>query len=233
MNLFVRLITQNKLFYGLSLLLIVVTALFLSLVSRVEGFVFLNSFHTKTLNLIFNAITFLGDGVFTLLICVVVLIFFKKHSNLVFILLLAYLGSGLLAQFFKAIIHAPRPSLYFKLHNYKLYLDTFSNSRAGFNSFPSGHSSSVFALFTVLSIYCKRKWVCYSSIIIAALAGYSRIYLAHHFLIDVFVGGIIGLIFGTVSIIWFENKGTHILKRVQDKLKLTKQANFTNSNLIN
>ena len=49
----------------------------------------MNSFHTKTLNLIFNGITFLGDGVFTLLVCVVVLIFFKKHSNLVLILLLA------------------------------------------------------------------------------------------------------------------------------------------------
>jgi undecaprenyl-diphosphatase len=233
MNLFYRLIRQNKLFYSLSLLLIIITTLFLSFVSRVEGFIFLNSFHTKTLNLIFNGITFLGDGVFTLLVCVVVLIFFKKHSNLVFILLLAYLGSGLLAQFFKAIIHAPRPSLYFKIHNYKLYLDTFSNSRVGFNSFPSGHSSSVFALFTVLSIYCKRKWVCYSSIIIAALAGYSRIYLAHHFLIDVFVGGLIGLVFGTFSVMWFESKGAHLVKRIQDKFKLTKQTDFTNSNLVN
>jgi undecaprenyl-diphosphatase len=112
-------------------------------------------------------------------------------------------------------------------------LDTFSNSRVGFNSFPSGHSSSVFALFTVLSIYCKRKWVCYSSIIIAALAGYSRIYLAHHFLIDVFVGGLIGLVFGTFSVMWFESKGAHLVKRIQDKFKLTKQTDFTNSNLVN
>lgn len=233
MNSLVKLISQNKLFFSLSILLIAATTLFLIFVPRVEGFVLMNSFHTKTLNLLFNAITFLGDGVFTLVVCLVVLIFFKKHSNLVFILLIAYLGSGILAQFFKAIIHAPRPSLYFKLHNYKLYLDTFANSRVGFNSFPSGHSSSVFALFTVLSIYCKRKWVCYSSIIIAALAGYSRIYLAHHFLIDVFVGGLIGLVFGAISIIWFENKGVRIVKRFKDKLKLTKQANLSNSNLIN
>ncbi len=233
MKLFVKLIMQNKLYYGLSFLLILITAIFLSFIPRVEGFVFLNSFHTKTLNIIFNAITFFGDGIFTLLICAVVLIFFKKHSNLVFILLLAYLGSGLLAQFFKAIIYAPRPSLYFKLHKYNLYLDTFSNSRVGFNSFPSGHSSSVFALFTVLSIYCKRKWVCYSAIVLAALVGYSRIYLAHHFLIDVFVGGIIGLVFGTISIIWFDNKGVQIVKRIHDKLKFSKQANFTNSNFIN
>ena len=51
MNLFSRLIRQNKLFYSLSLLLIIITTLFLSFVSRVEGFIFLNSFHTKTLNL--------------------------------------------------------------------------------------------------------------------------------------------------------------------------------------
>lgn len=76
MNSLVKLISQNKLFFSLSILLIAATTLFLSFVPRVEGFVLMNSFHTKTLNLIFNAITFLGDGVFTLVVCLVVLIFF-------------------------------------------------------------------------------------------------------------------------------------------------------------
>ena len=192
MNLFYRLIRQNKLFYSLSLLLIIITTLFLSFVSRVEGFIFLNSFHTKTLNLIFNGITFLGDGVFTLLVCVVVLIFFKKHSNLVLILLLAYLGSGLLAQFFKAIIHAPRPSLYFKLHNYKLYLDTFSNSRVGFNSFPSGHTAAAWFMFFWFALFGKSRFWGICMALLAAGVAYSRVYLMQHFPVDITVGACIG-----------------------------------------
>lgn len=48
-----------------------------------------------------------------------------------------------------------------------------------------------------------------------------------------FVGGLIGLVFGAISIIWFENKGVRIVKRFKDKLKLAKQADLSNSNLIN
>jgi undecaprenyl-diphosphatase len=112
-------------------------------------------------------------------------------------------SSGIFAQIIKNIIAAPRPKVFFELHHYKYYLDTFASSRIGFNSFPSGHTASFFALATVLSNYCKKRYVCISLLLLSILVGYSRIYLAHHFLMDVFVGALIGVIFGSLSVIWF------------------------------
>ncbi len=212
MNSLVNLVKDNRFFFNVSLALVSVFGLFLCFVSRVEGFIMLNSFHTKFLYSFFNLTTFLGDGLFTIIVSFVLVIFFKRHTKLALILIVAYLSSGIFAQVFKALIHAPRPSLYFQLHKYNYYLDTFAKSRVGFNSFPSGHSSSVFAMVTVLSIYCKRKYLCYSFLIIGIVAGYSRIYLAHHFLIDVFVGAILGIVFGSLSFVWINKNWDGILR---------------------
>lgn len=201
MNSLVNIVKENRFFFGISLLLVAISGIYLSFVSRVNGFKMMNSFHSQSLYFFFNSTTFIGDGLFTIVISFLLVLFLKKHTKLAVLLLVAYLSSGIFVQIFKTIIHAPRPSLYFKLYKYKYYLDTFVNSRVGFNSFPSGHSSSAFALITVLSIYCKRNHLCFWFLIIGILAGYSRIYLAHHFLIDVFVGAIIGILFGSLSII--------------------------------
>lgn len=229
----VDIVHNNSFFYRLSLVLFVIITLFLILFSRVDGFIFLNSFHTPTLNQVFNSITFIGDGLFSIIVSFFILIFAKKHSKLALIVMVAYLSSGIVAQIFKAIIYAPRPSLYFKLHEYKYYIDTFATSRAGANSFPSGHSASVFALVTVFSVYCKRKYISFCLIIIGILAGYSRIYLAHHFLIDVLAGMILGLLFGTLSLIWLDKFDSTMINAFLSKynpLKRNKRSNSISNN---
>ncbi len=68
---------------------------------------------------------------------------------------------------------------------------------AGATSFPSGHSMSAFALFTLAALWGSGRalWqiCCFS---LALLVGVSRIYLAQHFLQDVLVGSILGLALG-------------------------------------
>ena len=233
MNSAVNLIHNNRLFYRICLVLLVIMALFLCLFSRVDGFIILNSFHTQTLNSFFNSVTFLGDGLFTIIVSFLIIIFFKRHTKLALLLILAYLSSGIFAQLFKAIIHAPRPSLYFQLHNYKYYLDTFATSRVGFNSFPSGHSSSAFAMATVFSVYCNRNYVCYGFVFVAVLAGYSRIYLAHHFLIDVFVGAFLGIFFGSLSFIWVDKNWVKLVRYFTVKFNLNKNVQMSNSSFLN
>ncbi|GIZ10409.1 phosphatase PAP2 family protein [Flavobacterium sp. UMI-01] len=196
-------IMQNKLFYTLNLVLIVFVLFFLILFTRAEGFIWLNQFHTKSLNLVFEAITFLGDGLF-IIVTALVLFFFKKTRNLAFIIILSYLSSGLFAQLIKNMIIAPRPSVYFRMYHHQYYLDTFAHSRIGFKSFPSGHTASFFALATVLSGYFKKRYICWCLLILSMMVGYSRVYLAHHFLIDVCVGAIIGLVFGVLSLVWYK-----------------------------
>jgi membrane-associated phospholipid phosphatase len=69
-------------------------------------------------------------------------------------------------------------------------------------SFPSGHTTSFFALFFAMSIILttKRSYSTFACGLLqaalwalAALGGYSRIYLSQHFAADVFAGIIVGI----------------------------------------
>jgi undecaprenyl-diphosphatase len=48
------------------------------------------------------------------------------------------------------------------------------------------------------------------SLTLGILVGYSRVYLAHHFLIDVFAGAVLGLLFGSLSYLWYNKYGATI-----------------------
>lgn len=235
MNILLSIIYKNSLFYKISLLLIIAIGTFLCFFSRTEGFIFLNSFHTKNLKIFFQNITFLGDGIFTFLVSCIILVFYKKHRKLALLLILAYLVSGLFSQIFKIIITSPRPSVYFAAHKYKFYLDTFANSRVGFRSFPSGHSASAFTMATIFSTYFNKKYVTFFSLLFGLLVGYSRIYLAHHFLIDVLGGVFIGILFGSLSIIWYDSISSKIIKIAKQSPLILKpwRTSFPNSTLTN
>jgi membrane-associated phospholipid phosphatase len=197
-------VIKNSHFYITNLLLLVCCSLFLLTSTRADGFIILNSFHTLSLKIFFENVTLLGDGLPLIIISFVILLFFKKHRKLALILLIAYITSGVFSQILKALISSPRPSVYFELLHYKYYLDTFANCRIGFRSFPSGHTASAFAVATVLSNYFTKRHIWFVTLLYATLVGYSRIYLAHHFLIDVFAGAFTGIIFGTLASIWYE-----------------------------
>lgn len=91
------------------------------------------------------------------------------------------------------------------------------------HSFPSGHTSTFFVFFTCCALLLtyynykktakKRLFSALSLVIIvllAALGGYSRIYLSQHFLIDVFVGSIIGTTVTCLVFRYFMKNGLFI-----------------------
>ena len=197
-----EIINQNSFFYISSLLLIVACSLFLSIYTKAEGFMIMNSFHTSILTIFFQKFTFCGDGIFTLILFIIILPF-KKHRQLAILLLISFLISGIFSQIIKQIITSARPVEYFQSHHYSYYLDTFSNSGIGFSSFPSGHTASAFAMVTVISNYFRKKYICALSLLFAMTVGYSRIYLANHFLIDVLGGAVIGIVSATLTLFWF------------------------------
>lgn len=69
-------------------------------------------------------------------------------------------------------------------------------------SFPSTHTTFAFALATVLS-YLEPTWRM-GLYILATLIGLSRIYLGHHYPVDVLVGGMLGWVIGTGVIWWYK-----------------------------
>jgi membrane-associated phospholipid phosphatase len=215
MKTLLKIINKNRLFYSSCLALTTACIFFLICYSKADTFIIMNGFHTSLLTILFQNITFCGDGLFIIIVFTIIMISFKKHRDLGVVLLISYLSSGLLSQVIKQFVTSPRPSVYFESLHYAYYLDTFSNCRIGFRSFPSGHTASAFAMVTVLTSYFKKRHVWALCLLFAVAIGYSRIYLAHHFLIDVLAGALIGVLLGTLSVLWFKKKRFKIKKIVK------------------
>jgi len=60
-------------------------------------------------------------------------------------------------------------------------------------SFPSGHTTTAFAIFMMLTLFVKNKNWGFLFVILAWLTGYSRTYLFQHFPEDVLAGSLIGV----------------------------------------
>lgn len=60
-------------------------------------------------------------------------------------------------------------------------------------SFPSGHTSTAFALATSMSMQYKKWYVVVPAFVWAGSVGYSRMYLGEHYPTDVFAGAAIGI----------------------------------------
>jgi membrane-associated phospholipid phosphatase len=182
-------LTGNRLFFYLFLLFFAFGAFFLLKVGKAAAFVDLNPYHQTTLDKLFAWITFLGDGTFSII--VIVFFLFKRRWAGATQLLAAFLLSALVAQVLKNFFSMPRPKEFFAPGVYPYFIDGVTNH--GFASFPSGHTTSIFALATLLAIFTKDWRAKIAFLLGAVLVGYSRIYLGQHFLGDVLMGSCIGV----------------------------------------
>ncbi|WP_421944227.1 phosphatase PAP2 family protein [Pedobacter sp.] len=157
----------------------------------------LNIYHTKFLDIFFRIITNLGDGILCIAFGIVLFLFKRKKKATT--LLLAYSSSSILAQVAKRVFDLPRPRLLLEQMNVQ-YLNFVPDVDVhNYHSFPSGHTTSAFALATVLVLIYKKRKFSLPCILLAILVGYSRIYLAQHFPIDVFFGIILGVFCALIS----------------------------------
>ncbi len=184
-----------RFFFLTTLLLLVLSGVFYLVLSKTGSFLAINGLRHPWANEFFINYTFMGDGLFV--IGLVVWFFFRKQKKLAANVLSAFLLSGVVVQLIKNLVYAPRPKLFFEAGQYLHCIDgvTLSNS----SSFPSGHTASAFALAMVLAMHYKNNLLGVLLALGAALAGYSRIYLAQHFLGDVWLGALLGIVFGAIA----------------------------------
>ncbi|MEE1946796.1 phosphatase PAP2 family protein [Pedobacter sp. KR3-3] len=189
-----RQIKQHRLYFALVWLTLAVGIILHLLFTKTTCFVWLNAFHTPSLDFFFALFTFLGDGIFAL--SVIPLLFLFADRKKAISLLFAFLTSACLAQVLKRIFQQPRPKLYFEetAFQYLHYVNHITLHSS--YSFPSGHTTSAFALATILVLSFKKMRLAVPCFLFAVLVGYSRIYLAQHFLLDVLVGAAIGTLCG-------------------------------------
>ena len=137
------------------------------------------------------------------LMTVIILLTIKYRYAL--ITALSSLISAAITQTLKHTIYddVVRPKKFFEgVHD--LYLVPGVDNHL-YNSFPSGHATSAFALFFSLALITKSHTFKIALFILALLTAYSRIYLSQHFFEDVYAGSLIGL-GSTIAVFYFIQK---------------------------
>lgn len=184
-------------YFIVSLLAIIIGILILSFGEKIAIHLYINNLHTPFFDTLFTYVTYFGDGLFVAITVLVITILSKKGNRLYVFLLgaITLLLSGLFSQFLKQVIFpgAYRPRKFIGDDLLYLIPDLDVHSM---NSFPSGHTTTAFALFAFLSFVLFRKSIIMQVImaIMAIIIGYSRMYLSQHFLEDIVAGAVIGLL---------------------------------------
>jgi membrane-associated phospholipid phosphatase len=94
--------------------------------------------------------------------------------------------SGCINTYFKWIFHLPRP----------YWIDTSVGAKAPETSFgaPSGHAQNAVAVWGLIATSLKKPWSWVIAIFLIFMIGFSRLVLGAHFLLDVILGWLIGII---------------------------------------
>ncbi len=176
-----------------------------------------NQWHSPMADTFFKYITHLGDGA-VFAVVIVILAFVKFRWALYE--LLAALMTLIFVFITKQLIFngMPRPTKYFE-NEEVLHLVEGVKMHA-WNSFPSGHTITAFAIFMILVLITKKNYLKFLFVMIALLAGYSRVYLSQHFLGDIFSGAIIGSLIAAFSC------------SIVDNISVFKKAPWIDKNLL-
>ncbi len=194
-----KLIKNNLVFLIPFLILLIVTIPVLFMNSKADIHLYLNQLNTPCLDFLAKYITYLGDGAVIAVIGFLVLLI---HIRSGMFIMISYYISGFIAQIFKRVLFSdcPRPSKFFdgiadlhlidgvQLHSY--------------HSFPSGHATTGFAVFFVLTMMSKNKYIKIGCLIMAVAVAYSRVYLSQHFLMDIVAGSLLGTIISFFLYFW-------------------------------
>jgi len=184
-----------------SLLLVFLLAIFVLIYGKDRSFPMINGNFSTQADYFFNYVTFLGEW----LLWAVLFIYALVYKRDFFIAVLsALIICTILTRLGKQVIFAgePRPLLLLKDAARAVPILEHNNYS---NSFPSGHTSTAFTTALLLAFIVWRKFAIYVFPLIAFLVGYSRVYLAQHFVTDVLAGSVIGIISSYLSLLIYEH----------------------------
>jgi membrane-associated phospholipid phosphatase len=135
--------------------------------------------------------TQIGNGIAALGIALA--LFLAGDTLLAYDLMLSTLSLWLLVELMKFLIHRSRPFI-------RLTQARIIGRQAIGRSFPSGHTSQVFLLASLLTQhYHPSVWVVFLMYAVAAFVGITRMYVGAHYPRDVLAGAILGSAWGLLG----------------------------------
>ncbi|RYF68888.1 MAG: phosphatase PAP2 family protein [Cytophagaceae bacterium] len=201
---FSALFRANRVFFITYLLVILSVGTLMLLYTKEQLIRFVNDHNSSIGDILFPYLTYLGDGGFVIVIGVFTLVMNRRSGWLI---LASFAISGLISLFLKWVVFPERlrPVRYFEHSNWEYHLikDLHINE---YNSFPSGHTTSAFALFSMLAFLWRRKAWGWLGTLLAAIAGYSRVYLFQHFVEDAFVGALLGVLTSVAIVLYYPKR---------------------------
>ncbi len=179
----------------------IIIASFLCTYGKINIQHFLNNAHSEFLDSFFKYWTWLGSGWVALGLILFIFVFVNLRWGI--LLTISNVTTGLVVQGFKSFVFDDilRPAATLKNLHFVQGVDLHY-----YNSFPSGHTATAFALFFALSLMMESKPAKWLFFVVAILIGYSRIYLSQHFLTDVLGGSITGTVLFLLTLWFFGNK---------------------------
>lgn len=192
--------SRNKAFYILWMLALCGASILVYMHSNHGLQVILNGYNNPFFDVLFYYLTKLAEGILITMLLVYTL--FKSRAHL-FSLIGGWSLAALFTQLLKKTLfsHVPRPGKIFQLDPNWHWVEgvTIHNSA----SFPSGHTTDVFAVMTLVALYSKNNLVGTMAFFLAAFVAYSRIYLSQHFMLDLIAGSSVGVFFASLSVFFF------------------------------
>jgi membrane-associated phospholipid phosphatase len=182
-----------------SIVLALIVAAFILIYGKENSFLVINKYNSPQFDYVFKAWTYLGDGIIWVPVFLYVLLFRRDYFVAV---LTALIICTALTHFLKRVIYPDEFRPIVVLGEKVRAIQGYYMNRA--HSFPSGHTSTAFTLALLLVTIVKKSFWDYFFPVIAFFVGYSRVYLAQHFVTDVFAGMLVGIVSSYLSLLIYE-----------------------------
>jgi len=189
-----------------SLLLALLAGAFLLSYGKEGSFLVINEHNARPFDYVFRFWTYLGDGI--IWVPLFAFAIFWRRDYLVAVVA-SLIICTILTHLLKRVVfpHDFRPVVVLA-GKVRTIPGVYMNRS---NSFPSGHTSTAFTLALLLAAIVRRNFWVYFFPLVAFFVGYSRVYLAQHFVTDVFAGILVGVVSSYGSLVVHER----YRKRVQ------------------
>lgn len=184
--------TGNRLNFILILVLIILCITVLATGLDKLLFLDINSVGKISGSFLWSNLTFLGD---TLPVCAVMIFFIRKKPELLWSGIISTILATLVVNVLKHYLDIPRPASVID----KSIINVFGPVLHA-NSFPSGHTVTIFTFTGLLMYYFRSSFFRFLMISLAVLVGISRIVVGAHWPTDVLAGAVIGLTCSTLGI---------------------------------
>ena len=184
-----------------SFLLALVVTVFVFLYGKEKSFLMVNNNYSLKADYFFNYVTYLGDSLIWIPLFVYVLIY---KRDFFIAILSALIICTIITHVFKRVIFIDEPRPLRLLHDLARAVPLLEGRNNYVNSFPSGHTSTAFTFALLLAFLVQRNFAIYVFPLIAFLVGYSRVYLAQHFVTDVLAGIFVGIVSSYLALVIYD-----------------------------